>query len=49
MGVIVRPLTLWGAPKSIRVTIGTPEQNRQFVEALNQSTGRAAAKSVVSK
>lgn len=33
-GVIVRPLAPWGAPNSMRVTIGTPEQNELFVSAL---------------
>ncbi|HST12947.1 MAG TPA: histidinol-phosphate transaminase [Terriglobales bacterium] len=33
-GALVRPLSVWGAPKSIRVTLGTPEQNRFFVQAL---------------
>jgi len=33
-GVIVRPLTSFGMPGSIRVTIGTPEQNRKFINAL---------------
>jgi histidinol-phosphate aminotransferase len=33
-GILVRPLGAWGAPGSIRVTIGTAEQNRRFVEAL---------------
>jgi len=33
-GVIVRPLAPWGAPNSMRVTIGTPEQNEFFVSAL---------------
>jgi len=33
-GVLVRPLSVWGAPKSIRVTLGTPEQNQFFVRAL---------------
>ena len=33
-GVLVRPLRAWGAPTSIRVTLGTPEQNQLFVEAL---------------
>jgi len=32
-GVSVRPLGTWGAPNCIRVTIGTPEQNRKFLEA----------------
>lgn len=33
-GVVVRPLSAWGAPTSIRVTLGTPEQNQIFVQAL---------------
>jgi histidinol-phosphate aminotransferase len=33
-GVLVRPLGGWGAPTSIRVTLGTPEQNQFFVQAL---------------
>jgi histidinol-phosphate aminotransferase len=32
-GVAVRPLGHWGAPNCIRVTIGTPEQNRVFLQA----------------
>ena len=42
-GVIVRPLDLWGAPTGIRVTAGTPEQNRQFIAALGRVTEKAAA------
>ena len=30
-GVIIRPLGAWGAPTAIRITIGTPEQNRIFL------------------
>ena len=41
-GVIVRPLAAWGAPTAVRVTVGTPEQNRAFVAALQKSTARAA-------
>lgn len=35
-GIIVRPLTSFGFPQSIRVTVGTPEQNQKFIEALKQ-------------
>jgi histidinol-phosphate aminotransferase len=35
-GVIIRPLTPWGAPNSIRVTIGRPEQNEFFVNAFRK-------------
>jgi histidinol-phosphate aminotransferase len=33
-GVIVRPLASFGAPDSIRVTVGTPEENATFERAL---------------
>lgn len=33
-GVIIRPLGAFGAPASIRVTIGFPEENSRFLEAL---------------
>jgi histidinol-phosphate aminotransferase len=33
-GVLVRPLSVWGAPQSVRVTLGAPEQNQLFVRAL---------------
>jgi histidinol-phosphate aminotransferase len=33
-GIIVRPGRLWDLPTSIRVTIGTMEQNRKFITAL---------------
>ena len=35
-GIIIRPLGPWGAPDAIRVTIGTPEQNRKFVSAFRK-------------
>jgi histidinol-phosphate aminotransferase len=35
-GVAVRPLGAWGAPNCIRVTVGTPEQNRLFLEAVRR-------------
>jgi histidinol-phosphate aminotransferase len=35
-GVIVRPLGPWGAPTAIRVTVGTPEQNRLFLKAFKK-------------
>jgi histidinol-phosphate aminotransferase len=37
-GVIIRPLTgSWGAPTAIRVTVGTPDENRRFVAALKKT------------
>lgn len=33
-GVIVRPLDGFGAPEAIRVTVGTPEENEFFADAL---------------
>ncbi|MDA8241140.1 MAG: histidinol-phosphate transaminase [Nitrospiraceae bacterium] len=35
MGVIIRPM----GPKAIRVTIGLPEENRRFIEALKAARG----------
>jgi histidinol-phosphate aminotransferase len=37
-GVSVRPLGVWGAPSSIRVSVGTPEQNRLFLDAICRLT-----------
>lgn len=34
-GVIIRPLTSFGLPEAIRVSIGTKEQNEKFVAALS--------------
>ena len=35
-GVIVRPMTSFGMEHALRVTIGTPEENRRFVKALKK-------------
>jgi histidinol-phosphate aminotransferase len=35
-GVIVRPLSAWGVPNGVRVTIGTSEQNEIFMRALHK-------------
>jgi histidinol-phosphate aminotransferase len=35
-GAVVRPLNAWGAPNGIRVTIGTPEQNQMFLQAVER-------------
>lgn len=43
-GVIIRPLKSWGAPTAIRVTIGTPEQNEQFVHVLRKVMEKAAVR-----
>jgi histidinol-phosphate aminotransferase len=44
-GVIVRPMGPWGAPTAVRVTVGTPTQNRRFMAALKHAMERAAARS----
>jgi len=36
-GVIIRPLTSFGLPQAIRVSIGTKEQNDKFVKALKKT------------
>ena len=38
-GVIVRPVAGYGFPNSIRVTIGTPEENARFVRSLREVLG----------
>jgi histidinol-phosphate aminotransferase len=43
LGVIVRPLHGFGAPGAIRVTVGTPEENEVFAEALARATAREVA------
>jgi histidinol-phosphate aminotransferase len=35
-GIIVRPMKLYNFPTSLRVTIGTHEENEQFLEALRR-------------
>jgi histidinol-phosphate aminotransferase len=42
-GVIVRPTAGFGAPGAIRVTVGTPEENAFFAEALGRVTSAAPA------
>jgi histidinol-phosphate aminotransferase len=37
--VLVRPCGSFGLPTSLRVTIGTPDENRRFAEALEQVIG----------
>jgi histidinol-phosphate aminotransferase len=36
-GVVVRPLRSWGAPRCMRVTIGTPEQNQELLKAVGKA------------
>jgi histidinol-phosphate aminotransferase len=36
-GVIVRPVAGYGMPRHLRVTVGLPEENQRFLEALAQS------------
>jgi histidinol-phosphate aminotransferase len=42
-GVIVRPLAGFGAPGAIRVTVGTPEEQRFFADALGHVSAGAAS------
>ncbi|MBI2880492.1 MAG: histidinol-phosphate transaminase [Candidatus Tectomicrobia bacterium] len=39
-GVIVRPVKGYGLPAHVRVTVGLPEENRRFIEALARVLGR---------
>jgi len=40
-GVIVRPLAMYGNPAFLRVTVGTLEQNRKFIDAFRRLYNRA--------
>jgi histidinol-phosphate aminotransferase len=42
-GVIVRPLTPFGMESALRVTIGTPQENRRLVKALRKVLGKGTA------
>jgi len=42
-GVIVRPMTGFGLPEHIRVSIGLPEENERFIEALRRARDGGAA------
>ena len=43
-GIIVRHMSGgWGAPDAFRLTVGTPEHNEQFLEALKQARSRITA------
>ena len=40
-GVIVRPLTGFGAPGALRISVGSPEENAFFADALGRVLARA--------
>jgi len=42
-GVIVRPLTPFGMETALRVTVGTPEENRKLIKALRRVLGSGDA------
>jgi histidinol-phosphate aminotransferase len=42
-GVIVRPLSPFGAPEAIRVTVGTPDEHEYLDEALGRVRAKAGA------
>ncbi|MBI4560885.1 MAG: aminotransferase class I/II-fold pyridoxal phosphate-dependent enzyme, partial [Candidatus Rokubacteria bacterium] len=35
-GVIVRPMTSFGMESALRITVGTPEENRRLIKALKK-------------
>jgi histidinol-phosphate aminotransferase len=41
-GVIVRPMTSFGMETALRITVGTPEENRRLVKALHTVLGKTA-------
>ncbi|MFQ5432519.1 MAG: histidinol-phosphate transaminase [Nitrospinota bacterium] len=40
LGIVVRPMDVYGLPEFIRVTIGKKEQNAKFITALLKAVGR---------
>ncbi len=46
-GIIVRPLTAYGMPQHIRVTVGTLEQNERFLTALHKLLGPQSDKNKI--
>jgi histidinol-phosphate aminotransferase len=42
-GVIVRPMTSFGMESALRISIGTPEENRRLVKALRKVLGEGKA------
>jgi histidinol-phosphate aminotransferase len=48
-GVSVRPLGPWGAPNCIRVTIGTPEQNQAFFDAMRRAGSASSTEAPASR
>jgi histidinol-phosphate aminotransferase len=42
-GVIVRPMTPFGMESALRVTVGTPQENRRLVKALKSVLGKTTA------
>jgi histidinol-phosphate aminotransferase len=42
-GVIVRPLTPFGMESALRVTVGTPQENRRLIKALRKVLGKSSA------
>ncbi len=42
-GVIVRPMTPFGMETALRITVGTPEENRKLVKALRRVLGKQSA------
>jgi histidinol-phosphate aminotransferase len=42
-GVIVRPLTPFGLETALRITVGTPEENRKLMKALRTVLGKKSA------
>ncbi|OLC11972.1 MAG: histidinol-phosphate transaminase [Candidatus Rokubacteria bacterium 13_1_40CM_69_27] len=41
-GVIVRPMTPFGMESTLRITVGTPEENRRLIKGLRAALGKQA-------
>jgi len=43
-GCIIRSLVPWGVPNALRISVGTPEQNRVLIHALSKVIGPVSAR-----
>ena len=47
-GVIVRPVDNYGLPEWLRVSIGLPDENQRFIEALNEALSAVQSNALTS-
>src|SRR3989454_57983 len=48
-GVIVRPMTAFGMESTLRITVGTPAENRRLIKGLRAALGKKGPRSAASR